>query len=508
MKTIARRLPRAAMMAAATVLAVTALSAPPALAQGKTIFTVDLVNEPASLDPEKQWNPDSYYVYRNIFDNLVTRDDKGNIVPQVATSWKQLSPTETEFTIRDGITFQDGSKLTPADVAFSINRIIDPKFASPQLGQFNLITSARVTGDHTVVVTTKRPYPVLLAQLVKLSIVPEHVVKKEGDAAFNLHPVGSGPYEFVDWKRGVSVTLKRNDSYWGKKGPFQKVVFRAVPDSSTRVADLQAGTADLVVSLNSDQANQLKSASGVQALTAPTERVAFLGFNTEKAPLNNLKLREAIAYGIDRQGLIQGILGGYGKVVGELMSPAHFGWDPNITPYPYDPAKAKKLVAEVGAAAKVPLDFGTAPVFDQRIVQALQQMMNDIGLNVKIHMMDMGSYLKQVQGPMDQRPMLNFGRWSCACQDADGIMYPLLDSKSNWSRYSNLAMDKLLEDARSTLDKKQRLADYAKASEIVKSDVPLLPLYQVFAIYGASDKLHWTPTANESLFLNRMSWGN
>lgn len=505
MKTPIRRLTHAAALAAACALAI---AAAPALAQTKAKFTVDLVNQPASLDPQKQWNPDSYYVYRNIFDNLVTRDDAGKIVPQVATSWKQLSPTEMQFTIRDDITFQDGSKLTPADVAFSVNRIIDPKFASPQLGQFNQISSAKVTGPHSVLLTTKVPYPVLLAQLVKLSIVPEHVVKKEGNAAFNLHPVGSGPYEFVDWKRGVSVTLKRNDHYWGKKGPFETVVFRAVPDSSTRVADLQAGTADLVVSLNSDQANQLKSASGVRALSAPTERVAFLGMNTRRAPLNNLKLREAIAYGIDRQGLIEGILGGYGKVVGELLSPAHFGWADGIAPYPYDPAKAKKLVAEVGAAAKVPLDFGTAPVYDQRIVQALQQMMNDIGLNVKIHMTDMASYLKSVQGPMAQRPMLNFGRWSCACQDADGIMYPLLDSHSNWSRYNNPTMDKLLENARSTLDKAKRLADYKKASEIVKSDVPLLPLYQVYAIYGASDELHWTPTANESLFLNRMSWGN
>ena len=508
MKTPLNRLPRSAMMVAAAAMTAASFAASPALAQAKTKFTVDLVNEPASLDPQKQWNPDSYYVYRNIFDNLVTRDDSGKIVPQVAKSWKQVSPTEMEFTIRDDITFTDGSKLTPEDVAYSVNRIIDPKFASPQLGQFNLITGAKVTGDNTVTLTTKRPYPVLLAQLVKLSIVPEHVVKKEGESAFNLHPVGSGPYEFVDWKRGVSVTLKRNDNYWGRKGPFETVTFRAVPDASTRVADLQAGTADLVVSLNSDQANQLKSASGVQALSAPTERVAFLGMNTHLPPFTDLKVREAVAYGIDRQGLIEGILGGYGKVVGELLSPAHFGWTPGIEPYPYDPAKAKKLIAEAGDAAKKPIDFGTAPVYDQRIVQAVQQMLNEIGLNVKIHMTDMASYLKSVQGPMDQRPMLNFGRWSCACQDADGIMYPLLDSNSNWSRYSNPQMDKLLEDARSTLDKKQRQEDYTKASELVKKDVPLLPLYQVYAIYGASKKLQWTPTANESLFLNRMSWGN
>ncbi len=465
------------------------------------------MNEPASLDPQKQWNPDSYYVYRNIFDNLVTRDDAGKIVPQVASAWRQISPTEMEFTIRGDIAFHDGSRLTPADVAFSVNRIIDPKFASPQLGQFNKITGARVAGTDKVVVTTRGPYPVLLAQLVKLSIVPEKAVRRMGDAAFNLKPIGSGPYVFDKWTRGVSVGLRRNARYWGVKGPFDAVTFRAVPDAATRLADLQAGTADLVVSLNSDQAAQLGGGGGVKALSAPTERVAFLGMNTTRAPLDNPDLRRAIAYGIDREGLVQGILGGHGRVLGEMLTPAHFGWTEGIAPYPYDPDKARKLVAAAGAAARTEMEFATAPVFDQRIVQALQQMMAEIGLKVKIRMFDMASYLKAAQGPIDRRPMLNFGRWSCACQDADGVLYPLLDSGSNWSRYRNAEVDRLLTAARNTLDNASRLDDYARVNRIVKAEVPLLPLYQAFAIYGASDKLQWQPTANESLFLNRMRWG-
>ncbi|WP_245198515.1 ABC transporter substrate-binding protein [Jiella mangrovi] len=487
-------------------LAAALLGSAATAAMAKETFTVDLVNEPSSLDPQKQWNPDSYYVYRNIFDNLVTRNDAGEIVPQVASAWKQVSPTEMQFTIRGDIKFQDGTPLTAKDVAFSIQRIIDPAFASPQLGQFNKITKAEASDDKTVTVTTDGPYPVLLAQLTKLSIVPEHVVEKVGDDAFNLKPVGSGPYSFEAWQRGVSVTLKRNDDYWGDKGPFETVTFRAVPDASTRVADLQAGTADLVVSLDSDQAAQLQTAPNAQALTALTERIAYLGINTGKPPLDDKRLRQAIAYGIDREGIVEGILGGEGKVVGQIVSPAAFGWSDSIEPYPYDPEKAKALIAEVGDGAKAELQFATAPVFDQRIVQALQQMLTEIGLKVEINMTDMATYLKAAQGPRDSQPMLSFGRWSCSCQDADGIMYPLLESDSAWSRYSNPEMDKLLNEARSTLDEDKRRADYEKASELVKDDVSLLPLYQVAIIYGASKKLDWQPTANESLFLNRMSW--
>ena len=497
---------RSRLMAAAIglALATAGMGFQPAFAKDQ--ITIDLVNEPSSLDPQGQWNPDSYYVYRNIFDNVVTRDNDGKIVPQIATSWKLLSDNEVEFQLRDDVTFHDGTPLTADDVVYSVKRITDPEFASPQLGQFNKIVGAKATGDHTVVLTTDGPYPVLLAQLVKLSIVPKHVVESVGNDEFNLHPVGSGPYKFEEWQRGVSVTLKRNDEYWGDKGQFETAVFRAVPDASTRIADLEAGTVDLVVSLDSDQAKQLESASGVKPLIVRTERVAYLGINTTQPPFNDLGLRQAVAYAIDKDGITQGILSGGEKVVGELVAPASFGWVDGIEPYPYDPEKAKALVAKAGDAAKGEIAFATAPVFDQRVIQALQQMLNDVGFNVSISMTDMATYLKGAQGPIEQRPALSFGRWSCACQDADGIMYPLLQSESNWSRYQNPEMDALLEEGRSSLDDNVRLAAYEKAHHIVKDDVAILPLYQASIIYGAAEGLQWTPTANESMFLNRMSW--
>ena len=179
----------------------------------KERFVVDLVNEPSSLDPQVQWNPDSYYVYRNIFDNLVTRDDKGEIVPQVATSWKYLSDNEIEFELRSDIAFHDGSKLTADDVVFSVKRITDRSFGSPQLGQFDKIIDAVADDAKTVTLITQGAYPALLAQLVKLSVVPKKVVEAVGKDAFNLAPVGSGPYKFGAWQRGVSVTLNRNDAY-------------------------------------------------------------------------------------------------------------------------------------------------------------------------------------------------------------------------------------------------------------------------------------------------------
>jgi len=498
---MAHMLKPALLGAALTLVAALALSAP---AAAKDRFVVDLVNEPSTLDPQLQWNPDSYYVYRNIFDNLVTRDDKGEFAPQIATAWKVLSDTQVEFEIRDGVTFHDGSTLTPEDVAFSVSRIIDPKLASPQQGQFDKIVKAEATGPHSVVLTLAGPYPALLAQLVKLSIVPKHVVEAVGNDAFNLKPVGSGPYKFDSWQRGVAVTLTRNDAYWGTKGPFATAVFRAVPDAATRLADIQAGSADLAVSLDSDLAGQLEASGKGKRLYTLTERLAYLRLNPTKPPFDDLRLRQAVAYAVDKEGITEGILGGLDKPIGQMLTPAHFGWFEDIPGLPYDPDKAKALVAEVGGSPKV--EIATGAFFDQRVVQAIQQELADVGFDASIKLVDTPTFLKLIQQGAQGGPALAVSRSSCACQDADGALYQLFHSGNPWTIVENKELDGWLDDARATLDPDKRLTDYRKISTFIAKEIPVVPLFQTVAIYGAAKPLQWTPTPNESLFLNRMSW--
>jgi peptide/nickel transport system substrate-binding protein len=479
--------------------------ATPAIA-GADRFVVDLAAEPSTLDPQLQWNPDSYYVYRNIFDNLVTRDDKGQIVPQIATAWRNLSDTEIVFTLRPDVIFHDGSSLTADDVAFSIARITDQGFASPQRGQFNKIVQAIPLSATEIKLVTDGPYPALLAQLVKLSIVPKKIVEAIGKDAFNLNPAGSGPYRFESWQRGVAVTLARNDNYWGAKGPFRNAVFRAIPDSATRLANLQAGSADLAVGLDSDQLAQLKGSQRAKPLTVLTERLAYLRLNPNRPPFDNPKIREAVARAVDKQGIIDGILGGQEKPIAQMLTPAHFGWAEGIEGPAFDPAPAKALVAEAGPAGQVTIPLTTAPFFDQRVVQAIQQQLRDVGLNVTIELIDTPSFLQRTQrGPLDA-PVLAISRSSCACQDADGALYELFHAGSGWTIVENKEVDALLDGARAALDPAMRQADYRKVHEIIAATLPVVPLYQTVAGYGAAKPVQFTPTPNESLFLNRIRW--
>jgi peptide/nickel transport system substrate-binding protein len=478
----------------------------PALAQGaKDTLSVDLPGEPASLDPHVQWDTDSYHVYRNIFDNLVTRNADGKIVPQIAKAWRYENDTTLVLDIRTDVKFHDGTPLTVDDVVWSVQRIIDPAFKSPQLSQFNSIVKAEAVGTDRVRLTTSTPYPALLAQLVKLSIVPRAYVQKVGNEKFNVEPLGSGPYKFVSWQKGVRVTLAANESYWRGRPPFKTVTFQMVPDTATRIANLKTGRADIVRQLNPDDAAGLKGESRLQILSVPTERTGYLFINALAGPTKDVRVRRAIAHAINRQLLIDALLGGYGRPVTILLTPANFGYVEGMKGYPFDPARARQLLKEAGAEG-AEISFYTSPAYDQRLVQAIQQMLQEVGLKVAISQTDQPTFLKRRQGKPEEAGSISLGRWSCACQDADGVIFPLFHSQSLWAKYANPAFDDAVTRARQTLKDDERLKHYREAFAILEQDVPGIGLYQDFAIYAARRELSWKPTANEAFFVMEMKW--
>ncbi len=481
------------------------LLAAAALAQPKDNLVVDLPGDVATMDPQLQWDTDSYSVYRNIFDNLVTRDAAGKIVPQVATGWKYTDDKTIVFDLRTDILFQDGSKLTPEDVAFSVRRMINPALKSPQLSQFDQIASVDITGPAQITLHTKSPYPALMAQLVKLSIVPKAYVEKVGDQGFNAAVIGSGPFKLAHWQRGVQTVLDANDAYWRGKPGFRSVTFRAVPDIPTRIADLRTGRADITRGLTPDDADAMKSEKSLQVLAVPTERVAYLFINALAGPTKDKRVRQAIAMAVDRDTIISALQQGYAKPANIVLTPANFGYVADVPGWQFDPAKARALIKQAGAEGAT-LQFLTSPAYDRRLNEAVQQMLADVGLKVEIVMLDQPSYLKRRQGTPEEAGALSQGRWSCACQDADGVIFPLFRSGSIWSKFNNPAFDAEVDAARAILDAGQRLDHYRKAFQILREEVPGIGLFQDYAIYLARKELKWTPTANEAFFVADMKW--
>ncbi|MCX7381704.1 MAG: ABC transporter substrate-binding protein [Alphaproteobacteria bacterium] len=475
-------------------------------AQVKDLLTIDLPNDAATLDPHLQSDTDSVAVYRNVFDSLIASEG-GKMTPRLATGWRYTDDTTLVFDLRTDATWHDGSKVTAEDVVFSIRRITDPKTRSSQLSQLDQIIAAEVTGPAQVTLRTKTPFPPLLVQIGNISIVPKAVIEKLGDAGFNQAPVGSGPYRVRSWQRGVQSVLDANPAYWRGAAPFRQVNFRAVPDSATRVADLRAGRADINRQMSADDAQNVKGDPALQVLATPTERIGYLFVNALWGPTKDLRVRQAVAMAIDRDAIVKTLLEGYARPVNVMLTPVSFGYTPDVKTWPFDPARARALVKEAGAEGAT-LRFLNSPAYNRGITEAIQQMLTDVGLKVEIAEMDMASYLRNRQGAPGDAGSIAQGRWSCGCQDADGTIFPLFRTGSPWAKYSNPELDSTMDAARSTLDAAKRLALYRRAFEIIREEVPAVPLYQDFAIYGARKELRWVPQPNEAFLVFDMRWQN
>jgi len=467
-------------------------------------LVIDTANYPSTLDPGKQYDADTYAVYRNIFDQLLRRDPRTQALkPWIATSWKQTDATTWRFAIRPGVKFSDGSPLTAADAAFSINRILDKKFASQQFANFSMISKATTDGAD-LVVHTAQPAPTLLTYLTTLSVVPEHYVRQVGDEKFAAKPIGSGPYVFGSATAGSEVTVKANPLWWGPRTSVRAAVFRAVPNVASRVVDLQSRKADLATTLTPDAADQVERDPKLAVLSTPTERIAYLAFNTIKGgPATDPRVRRAIAAAIDYTALIKNLQRGYARPTNSLLTPLAFGYDKALPDDRYAPATARRLIAQAGATGKTVV-MDTSPSFNPQLVQAIQADLAAVGLKVNIRSTDQPTYLKKVQDPGHNWGSLRFGRWSCSCLDADGVIYPLFHTGGIWSSYANPAFDRLVEQARRVIDPKRRTTLYNQAFQVLARDLPGLGLFQDYAIYGANSRVRWTPDAQESFYLDTM----
>jgi len=492
-----------AVMAVALVAAACGI-APATEGRDASTLVIDTTNYPSTLDPSQQYDTDSYSVYRNIFDPLLRRDPKTNeLKPSIATSWSQVDPKTWKFAIRPGVTFSDGAPLTAADAAFSLNRILDKSFGSQQYANFSVVSAASAEGPD-LIVRTSVPSPTLLSYLTTLSVVPEAYVKKVGDKEFAAKPIGSGPYVLASATAGSEIVLRVNPTWWGPSPQVRSAVFRAVPNVASRVADLQSRKADLVTTLTPDAADQITRDPKLSILSTPTERVAYVAFNTiNGGAVNDPRVRHAIAAAINYDALIKNLQRGYAKPINSLLSPLAFGYDTSLPDNRYDPATANRLIDEAGVRGATVV-MATSPSFNPQIVQAIQADLAAVGLQVEIRNTDQATYLKKVQAPAHDWGAVRFGRWSCSCLDADGVIYPLFHTGTIWSSYSNPAFDKLVEQARTVTDPAKRVELYNASFEILADDLPGIGLFQDYAIYGANSRLGWTPDAQESFFLTDM----
>ena len=498
---------------AVPVMAITALLlgvALPVHAQPKPVVIVQS-GEAATLDWHMHCDKNAHEPDRQIFDTLLRRNLKTlQLEGNLAESWRTLTDTTWQFKLKRNVKFHNGEPFDAAAVKFSVERMLNPKQGAPGRTSIATIDHVDVIDASTVNVVTKAPFPLLPVRMSPghcgtVGIVPPKYLAQVGDAGFAVKPVGTGPYKFVEWVKDDRLVLEANKDYHRGAPAIDRLIFRPVPELTTRVAALVSGQADLVSDIPPDQTGKIQ-ASG----TAHVEISTLGGFvimvkmtnYLMPGPWQDVRVRRAINYAIDMDTIIKTVLEGYGQVLGVPLEREAFGFNPNVKWWGYDPERAKALLREAGYANGFEMTLH-APnrryMNDIEVMQAMAAMLGKVGIKATVQVWEQSVYTTKWR-KRELLPAYMVAWGGAGVFDGD-LLVNSLHSKSALAIHKNEALDKILEEAQGTNDPERRRALYFKAQEILLEDAPIIKAYQQAHIFGISNRLDWKPWIDNMLFL-------
>lgn len=467
-------------------------------------------SETSSIDPHFSYFGSNKNVAADIFDTLIGRDKDLGLFPALATEWTKVEPTVWEFKLRPGVTWHDGKPFTADDVLFSLERAGKvPNSPAPFTQFLGQIVSVEKVDDLTVRIHAASESTQLLLDIADVFIVSKHVGEGATTEDYNSGKaaIGTGPYKFVSWTPGGTVALVRNDNYWGKPATFASVDVIAIPNDASRVAALLAEDVDLIEAVPPDSVERLQSTPGVTVWKVPDVYTGYLHMVTDrenpptitakdgsaiKNPLLNPKVREALALAIDRDAIISRLMFGLGQKASQLAGPTMVGFDPDIPQTPYDPEKAKALLAEAGYPDGFRMTIA-APndryVASAQIAQAVAQMFERIGIAMQVETMPANVFLPKVNEQAYSIFFMGIGSpQGTSWISLRGVLMTYDKDKgyglSNRGRYSNPEVDRLTILAMNAPDL-DTAAKYAReAAKVAYSDYAVIPLHYQMNVWA------------------------
>lgn len=428
--------------------------------QGRLEIAVD--QAPVGLDPHIVTAFSSFNVIGQIYDGLLEVNAALEVEPALATSWTVSDDGLTYvFQLRDGVTFHNGRAFTAEDVVYSYQRIMNPETGSPQASRFNEVASVEATGDLEVTFTMKVPFAPFLSNLTNLTVVPREVVEANGD--LQQVAVGTGPFMLKEIVPDTYVLLEANPNYYVEGQPgVAEIRFNVVPEASTRAAGIRTGTYHLVPDVDPATAETLRGARGVTLMGVQDLAYTLLGFNVSREPFDDPKVREAINYAIDRAEIVEAVYFG-NAVPGGPLSPGLQAWATDTSAfacYQTDRAKARELLAEAGfpnGFSTSILTFGTIQVVSD-LAQVLQAQLAQVGIDVDVNVAEFGAFVQGWRNSdFDMFVSLNGG-----ASDPDGYLHRtfVTGGSTNVYKFSDPAVDQLLNQGRTTTDPAERVNIY------------------------------------------------
>ena len=459
-------------LAAALCAALLLTGAAAALAEGGELVVAQAADA-VSLDPHRTNESASAIPMFQIYDTLVKLDADMQIVPGLASEWKQVDDYTLEFKLREDVKFHNGEMLTANDVKFTYDRITDPATAAPAAFMLSTLKETKVIDEHTVQLIFSGKCASMLYNLthVDMGILNEKAVTEAGDA-YAQNPVGTGAFKFVEWKKNQEIVLEKNPDYYGEPATSDRLVFRIIPESSTGIAELQTGGVDILMGVQPQYVPQFAEGSGMKLERFNTFTIKYMGFDMRQKPFDDGRVRQAINYATNKEAIIKVAYNDSAEPLAGPLPARINGRNEDLTPYPYDPEKAKALLAEAGYP-----DGFTSTLYlsdkevDTKIATVLQGMLAQVGIKVDLQVIEWGAYLKKTAEGV---PMYLLG-WTTVTADADNGMYSNFHSSAWGSQgnrmfYKNDRVDELLDMGRSEFNPEERVKLYQEASQIIYDD--------------------------------------
>ena len=451
-------------------------------------FIVARSTDALTLDAGYAWSEGEIDLMFHIYDGLVRfKNDQLEVEPALATSWERSDDGLVwTFNLREGVTYHDGSEFNAEAVRFSFMRLIDEEHEYYGLGDYSyfaylladVIEDIKVVDEYTIAFHLKHKFAPFLTYMGYYSQFPVSMeaVKKHGED-FYRNPVGTGPFKFVEWKKDEYIVLERNEDYWGEKPAIDKVIWKVVPDISTRFLELQSGQVHAIKGLAPNQIEKVESNDKMVLHQVPGANIFHLVFNCDKEPVDDVRVRQAIAYGVNLDKLVRGVYEGLGTVASSSLPPTVFGYADHVEPYPYDPEKARELLKEAGYEDGLSVTLNTfihARPYITNPVDSAEVIKNDlakVGIDVTIESNEWGTH-KTITDNYDHQ--MAFSGWYDVPYPSNFMKTMLMEgSRSNWSPKE---MEELVQKAISTYDRDVQEEAYIRMQEIESEQMPTLPI--------------------------------
>jgi peptide/nickel transport system substrate-binding protein len=481
---VLRRMAALTLLAVAIVL-MASVRAPEAAATKD--LNVALSLDPGSLDPRIVWNMPGMSLLGHLYDHLLFVDEKGTLIPQLATSWEWKTPTTLRFHLRKGVKFHNGEPFNAESVKFTIESSIAPDSKSPHKSFLGSVESVQIVDAYTVDIKTKAPARPLLRNLTYSQMMAPKATPALGKEV-STKAVGTGPFKLVEYVPGQRVVMERFDDYWGPKAASRRLVFRILTEDGTRLAALQAGEVAFANNVPFDQVKRLDADPNLKVLVDPGDRIVFLALRYDREPFSKRDVRMAVNHAIDRDAIVKHILGGRGQVANAPVGPTIFGYAP-MKPYEYNPDEARRLLARAGYPQGLKIKLGSTNgrnPMDKQVAEAIVGQLAQVGIQAELEAPEWGTFLSSFNGGKYDAALLG---WGAASGEPDFILTLHFDSKFSPNKYSNERVDALLDQARREFDAAAVKKIYADAEARIWDDAPWAPLYFQPIVSGVTKTL-------------------